>query len=224
MTTPPFITGRPIAVRTTAIAALGANAAIVLQQLFYVGHEAPDARVVDEGWVTRPLSEWADLTGLSTDQLSRTFAVLVRDGWAETRDAEARLKGWRVHPMHVADSRHLVADSRRDVADSRHAPLLLESQESSRSQAVAQPTSLRSSSKRATRIPEPFEITDDMLRWARAKTPNFDVRAETENFVDYWLAAPGAKGVKQDWAATWRGWMRRQFEQSGHKPRRQVER
>jgi len=28
-------------------------------------------------------------------------------------------------------------------------------------------------------------------------------------FKDYWIAVPGAKGVKLDWLATWRNWVRR---------------
>ena len=31
-----------------------------------------------------------------------------------------------------------------------------------------------------------------------------------DDFRDYWIAAPGAKGVKLDWLATWRMWVRRQ--------------
>ena len=31
-----------------------------------------------------------------------------------------------------------------------------------------------------------------------------------EQFKDYWVAIPGSKGVKLDWAGTWRNWVRRQ--------------
>ena len=29
-----------------------------------------------------------------------------------------------------------------------------------------------------------------------------------EKFKDYWIAQPGQKGVKLDWDATWRNWVR----------------
>lgn len=32
---------------------------------------------------------------------------------------------------------------------------------------------------------------------------------ELEIFIDYWLAVSGSKGVKLDWDATWRNWVRR---------------
>lgn len=64
--------------------------------------------------------------------------------------------------------------------------------------------------KRASRIPDDFEITDDMRRWAIEQGAGaIQVERETEKFLDYWRAAPGSKGVKLDWPATWRNWIRR---------------
>lgn len=44
--------------------------------------------------------------------------------------------------------------------------------------------------------------------------------AELEKFRDYWAAQPGQKGVKTDWTATWRNWLRRVAEdrRTGGKP------
>lgn len=36
--------------------------------------------------------------------------------------------------------------------------------------------------------------------------PPARVDREAEAFRNYWLAAPGERGVKLDWAATWRNW------------------
>jgi len=48
-----------------------------------------------------------------------------------------------------------------------------------------------------------------MAAWAAEKIPpDVDVLEETQKFRDYWVAAPGARGVKLDWEATWRNWMR----------------
>lgn len=63
---------------------------------------------------------------------------------------------------------------------------------------------------RASRIPIPFRLTDEMLAFARPLSVN--IEKETEKFVDYWKAQPGQKGVKLDWPATWRNWMRRASE------------
>lgn len=37
---------------------------------------------------------------------------------------------------------------------------------------------------------------------------NSQIDAEAANFRDYWIARPGAGGVKLDWPATWRKWVR----------------
>ena len=50
----------------------------------------------------------------------------------------------------------------------------------------------------------------DWLRWAMSerKWGRDDVRTEAANFKDFWIAKPGADGIKLDWLATWRRWCR----------------
>jgi hypothetical protein len=36
-----------------------------------------------------------------------------------------------------------------------------------------------------------------------------EIEDEADRFRDYWIAQPGAKGIKLDWPATWRNWIRR---------------
>lgn len=69
------------------------------------------------------------------------------------------------------------------------------------------PTSHRRSQKRATRIPDDFDVTPEMVAWARERTPEVDGRRETEKFVNYWQAKSGKDATKHDWVATWRNWM-----------------
>ena len=39
--------------------------------------------------------------------------------------------------------------------------------------------------------------------------PELDPQKVFDDFRDYWVALPGAKGRKSDWLATWRNWLRR---------------
>jgi len=41
------------------------------------------------------------------------------------------------------------------------------------------------------------------------------VESEFEKFVDYWQARAGPNGVKRDWDATWRNWLRNAAERKG---------
>jgi len=72
-------------------------------------------------------------------------------------------------------------------------------------------TSSASSAKpptnRGTRIPDDFAVTAEMVAWAADRCPQVDGRHETEKFVLYWQARPGAGGRKLDWVKTWKTWM-----------------
>lgn len=77
----------------------------------------------------------------------------------------------------------------------------------------------RADSTRGTRIPDDFEPTAELIAWAKTHAPTA-TRADHEAFMDYWRGAPGAKGRKTDWPATWRNWMRREHEQRANRPTR----
>lgn len=75
-----------------------------------------------------------------------------------------------------------------------------------------------SKQNRGKRIPEGWMPSDSAIETIRGEFPDVtseQLAAEHRKFHDYWLAQPGAKGVKVDWEATWRNWMRRAGEQGG---------
>ncbi|ROS28887.1 hypothetical protein EDF22_0618 [Rathayibacter sp. PhB127] len=63
--------------------------------------------------------------------------------------------------------------------------------------------------KRGVRLSPDWLPSEASRAKARTDAPDVDHRAEHAVFVDYWIAQPGQKGVKTDWEATWRNWMRR---------------
>ena len=62
--------------------------------------------------------------------------------------------------------------------------------------------------KRGSRLPQDWFLTKAMGDWATQERPDLDVRQVAEQFKDYWVAQAGQKGVKLDWDATWRNWIR----------------
>ena len=62
--------------------------------------------------------------------------------------------------------------------------------------------------KRGSRLPQDWFLTKSMGDWATQERPDLDVRQVAEQFKDYWFAQAGQKGVKLDWDATWRNWVR----------------
>jgi hypothetical protein len=61
---------------------------------------------------------------------------------------------------------------------------------------------------RGTRIPDTFQVTDEMVSWVKHECRDIDWELQTANFVDYFKAVSGKTGVKLDWVRTWRKWMR----------------
>ena len=68
----------------------------------------------------------------------------------------------------------------------------------------------RASAKRGTRLPADFVMPDDWIEWAMADRgwQRRDAESEASTFHDHWIAKPGAPGLKLDWQATWRNWVR----------------
>lgn len=63
--------------------------------------------------------------------------------------------------------------------------------------------------KRGSRLSEDWLPSAESVAVVKKDAPDVDAKAEHPTFVDYWIAQPGQKGVKTNWDATWRNWMRR---------------
>lgn len=63
---------------------------------------------------------------------------------------------------------------------------------------------------RGSRLPTDWRLPKSWGDWAIAEgVPDQAARAEADRFRDYWLGVSGQKGVKLDWEATWRNWVRK---------------
>lgn len=62
---------------------------------------------------------------------------------------------------------------------------------------------------RGSRLPEAWVLPRAWGEWAASEGwPEPVIRLEAEKFRDYWHSKPGKDGVKLDWLATWRNWLR----------------
>lgn len=62
---------------------------------------------------------------------------------------------------------------------------------------------------RGCRLAADWLLPADWRQWALEQgIPPPLIDKEAARFADYWHGAPGAKGRKADWPATWRNWMR----------------
>ena len=63
---------------------------------------------------------------------------------------------------------------------------------------------------RGTRLPTDWTLPDDWADWAEKERPDLLVYKTADSFRDFWISKPGAGGMKLNWEATWRNWVRSQ--------------
>jgi len=75
---------------------------------------------------------------------------------------------------------------------------------------AAPPSKTVNGSLRGSRIPENWSPSGEQILFAEQQgLPPPRIEAEAAKFRDHWIAQPGQRGVKLDWDATWRNWVRR---------------
>lgn len=65
--------------------------------------------------------------------------------------------------------------------------------------------------KKGSRIQDSFEAPEEWIQWALAQRKDWDkdlAWQESMAFKDHWISKPGKDGLKLDWQATWRNWVR----------------
>jgi len=68
----------------------------------------------------------------------------------------------------------------------------------------------KASSKKGSRLPRDWSLPQEWSDWALAQgMDELSSRREADRFRDYWVSAPGQRGVKMDWQAVWRNWVRK---------------
>ena len=66
------------------------------------------------------------------------------------------------------------------------------------------------SATRGSRLPADWKPNAELAKWSKAERPDLNLRKVLEEFRDYWTSVAGSKGVKLNWDATWRNWVRSQ--------------
>ena len=64
--------------------------------------------------------------------------------------------------------------------------------------------------QRGTRLPTDFVLPNDWIAFCQQERQDLNPHKVFDGFKDFWISKPGAGGVKLDWTATWRNWVRSQ--------------
>lgn len=172
-----------------------------------------DERIAKKKWKTRALAELLSNDPVKPSLIEISGGFLIHDfgEHQQTRaDIEKKREAGRAGGKARAQAHASAGATAHAQASSK---LTTETEtETSTSNEVDRPR------KRGSRLTEAWLPTSELVNQVRAIAPDVDLKDQTARFVDYWIAQPGQKGVKTDWDATWRNWMRKQQDET--KPNR----
>jgi uncharacterized protein YdaU (DUF1376 family) len=63
---------------------------------------------------------------------------------------------------------------------------------------------------KGSRLSTDFELPETWTEFCQTERPDLNPQKVFDSFKDYWVAKAGSQGVKLDWQATWRNWVRNQ--------------
>jgi uncharacterized protein YdaU (DUF1376 family) len=63
---------------------------------------------------------------------------------------------------------------------------------------------------KGSRLSADFDLPNSWTEFCQTERPDLNPQKVFDSFKDYWTAKAGAAGVKLDWQATWRNWVRNQ--------------
>jgi hypothetical protein len=141
------------------------------------------------------------LYGLSVRRLSTDSARTRLD---RDRDRKRTERGHTKDEARTDDGQNQDKPGRGAIA-----PLNLSLSESDRDLTSPKPLKSESARARGTRISHNWTPSPDCIGWCREQGADW-VKIGA-SFRDYWCAVAGSRGVKLDWDATFRNWVRREL-------------
>jgi uncharacterized protein YdaU (DUF1376 family) len=139
------------------------------------------------------------------------FFVLDDDEWHHTR-CDKEINNYHQQIVTASKAGKASAAKRAMNKKSTSVELALES-----GSTIDQPTNNQEpltnnhiKTQRGTRLPTDWTLPVDWKTWAEVERPDLNAQKVAESFRDFWIAKPGAGGVKLNWEATWRNWVRSQ--------------
>ena len=94
--------------------------------------------------------------------------------------------------------------------DANALPTQSESNATHNTEHITQDTKHKVKTQRGSRLPTDFLFPKEWADFCHQERPDLNIQKTFDSFKDYWVAKPGAGGVKLDWYATWRNWVRSQ--------------
>lgn len=164
-----------------------------------------------DGIIPSDMRRIGQILGVHTNK-AKTLWGFVGGYWYQTQGGyrQKRLDSELAKSVEISGKRRAAAEARHHAnapanAHTIHNPHSLGVPKEEEKRASAPPAR-----KKGTRWEPGITPENEWQKWAVDQ--GIDERAvvlEAIKFADYWCAVPGVKGIKLDWYATWRNWIRR---------------
>ena len=125
---------------------------------------------------------------------NKTLAFRLRMSEKQTSECISKLSHWLEH-----DDINAISERYQDDAPETERETERETEKEERQK-----------SNRGSRLPADFFFPKEWCDFCAEHRTDLNPQKVFDEFKDYWIAQPGQKGVKLDWEATWRNWVRRQ--------------
>ena len=136
------------------------------------------------------------------------FFQLTEDGWINLR-ADKEIEHFHSKIEQASKAGRASAEAR---ANKRATPVATDVQPTNNHKPITnnqEPLTIVKAA-RASRLPKDWQPNDRMLAFCENERPDLNPTEVSATFRDYWHSQAGQKGVKADWEATWRNWVRNQ--------------
>jgi len=140
------------------------------------------------------------------------FFVLSSEGWISPRIVEAIVKVGDKSKKATASAMARWGKINNEIKDLAVDANALRTQSESNATHYPEPITQnplpKEKKQRGSRLPVDFVLHDEWIAFCKQERPDLNAHKTFDAFKDYWVAAP--KGIKLDWFATWRNWVRNQ--------------
>ena len=167
---------------------------------WYYLHETPIP--LDEAEVSRQIRMRSHIESIAI--VLQEYFKRTEHGWIHHRaDKEIAKIGEKSEKASAS------AKARWNKKDANALPTQSESNATHNTLPITQDTKhKRESKQRGSRLAKDLIFPFDWLVFCKKERPELEPVQTFEKFKDYWISQAGQKGVKLDWFATWRNWVR----------------
>jgi len=148
-----------------------------------------------------------------TEMLLESFFWLAENGWHHTR-CDKEIEDYRQFLNKKSNAGKASAEQRKNKSSTDVQHVFNNSSTDVQLTTNHKPITINHKPKkeqqRGSRLPFDFVLDEEWIAFCKQERPDLNPKKVFAEFVDYWTAQPGQKGVKLAWTPTWRNWVRRQ--------------